>query len=674
MDWLLWPAVMLGIQQVFFPASSGTLLAGLVLGLITSLVSLGMYLVYRANRVLNFTAGELGLLPAILAAMLLLESGLNWYLALIIGLAAAAVVGVAVEFLLIRRFFDAPRLVVTVATIGVAQLLGVCALFLPALWDAKAQSQRIDAPFDITFEVGARVFNANHVVAFVLAPIALVAVAALLRYTRLGIAIRAAAELPSRAAMLGIPVKGLQSVVWAVATVLGFLALFLRAGVYGLPVGGQLGLLLLLRSLAALTLGRLTHLPTIITSSLMLGVLQEAVVWNSGAVEAEARMGAITGVIIVVGLMVRTSRGVRADADRSAWLSVGEHRPLRPEDARLALVRIGRPAAFVAIVAFFLVFPNLFGTTVVVRMALIFLFTITLISLGVLTGWAGQLSLGQMAFASVGGAVSAWLTQRWQWDITLATVAAGCAGAVVSLVVGIPALRLKGAYLAVTTLAFAIAVSQYALNPRFFDWIPTGRVERHPIFGVVGWESSRSIYYLSLLAMVIAIVAMRGIRHSRTGRVLIALRDNEAAVESYGVSPVRAKLTAFAIAGFFAACAGSLVTHHQQAFVVDDAGFNLLVFSAGVIGGLGTALGAFLGALYFNGTFFWLRGSWRLFASGIGLLMVLLVAPNGLSGLWYDVRDLTLGWVRKRTGIGAAAVDEDQHGMVDAVDPVEATS
>ena len=228
---------------------------------------------------------------------------------------------------------------------------------------------------------------------------------------------------------------------------------------------------------------------------------------------------------------------------------------------------------------------------------------------------------------------------------------------------------LRGAYLAVTTLAFAITVSQYFLNPRFFDWLPTGRIERNPIFGVIDWSSSTAIYYVSLITMVLAFIAVRGIRNSRTGRVLIALRDNESAVESYGVSPVRAKLTAFAISGFLAAFSGSIFVHHQQALVVDDAQSNLLAFSAGVIGGLGSPLGAFLGSLYFNGTFFWLRGSWRLLASGIGLLGILLVAPGGLTGLWYDLRDLTLRWFGARRGIfenGHAEDLLDGNGNLDA--------
>ncbi|MGI9645135.1 MAG: ABC transporter permease subunit, partial [Ilumatobacteraceae bacterium] len=650
-SWLAGPVALVVVQQVFFPAPAGSVLSGVVLGLLTSLVALAMYLVYRANRVLNFAAGELGLLPAVFAVLLIVESGFSWYFSFGIGLACAAALGIAAEFLVIRRFFDAPRLVVTVATIGLAQLLGLCALLLPDWWDTTVQSQRIDAPFTIDFSIGTRVFNQNHVVVLVLAPLAILAVGALMRWTRLGIAIRAAAELPARAGLLGIPVKALQSVVWSVATVLAFLALFMRAGVYGLPVGGALGLLLLLRALAALTLGRLEHLPTIFATSIALGILQEGVVWNSGPIEADAQMAALTGATIVIALLLRRNRGVRSARDASTWRDVGDLRPVPRRYARLTAVRVGQVVLFVAVGAFFLVFPSLFGTTVVFRMALIFTWAIILLSLGVLTGWAGQISLGQVAFSALGGTIAAWLTLTWSWDFTLVTLAAGVVGAASSLVIGLPALRLRGTYLAVTSLAFGVMVSQYFLNPRFFDWVPTDRVPRNPIFGVIDWTSARASYYVALVAMLLAIVAVRGIRRSRTGRVLIAMRDNEDAAESYGVSPVRAKLTAFAISGFLAAASGSIFVHHQQAVTVSSPEASLGAFTSAVVGGLGAPLGALLGSLFWNGTFFWLGGLWRLAASGIGVLLVLLVAPAGLAGLWYDLRDLALRTWARRIGL-----------------------
>ena len=655
-SWLFWPAVIVVIQQRLFPAPAGSIFSGVILGLITSLVALAMYLVYRANRVINFAAAEFGFLPAVVTMLLIVENGLSWWLAFPIGIVLAALLGMLSEFLLIRRFFDSPRLVVTVATIGVAQLFGVVAVFLPIWWNTKLQSQRIPAPFDYTFDIGTRTLNANHLIALVVAPVAIVAVGALLRFTRIGIAIRAAAELPSRAALLGIPVKGLQSVVWALASVLAFLALFLRAGIYGIPLF-ELGLLFFLRALAALTIGRMEHLPTIFGTAIALGILQEGITWNEGAIEGEALMGAITGLVLVASLLLRRTRGVRSALDGASWQSVGASRPIPAVFRPLLLVRVGRLAgiATVALVALWVIpYSGLFGTTVVNRFSEIYTFAIILLSLGVLTGWAGQLSLGQMAFSAIGGAVAAEMTANWNWDITVAALAAGLVGAAASLVVGLPALRLRGAYLAVTTLAFGIVVNQYFLNPQFFDWVTRAdgeRIERKPILGLFDWSSSVAAYFVCLATLVIAAAAVMGMKNSRIGRVLVAMRDNEDGVEAYGVSAMRAKLTAFAISGFLAALSGAIYTHQQQFFATADAQFNVGVFAAAVVGGLGTVGGAIVGSLYFNGTFFWLKGAWVLFASGFGIMVVLLFAPSGLIGLWQDLRDLVIRWFGQRKGI-----------------------
>ncbi len=645
--WILWPAVIIAVQQIFFGAPKGAVLGGVVLGLITALVTLGMFLVYRANRVLNFAAGELGLLPGVFAVLIIMESGINWYLGFSVGLIGSVLVGIAAEFIIMRRFFDSPRLVVTVATIGLAQLLGVAAIFMPAWWDTSVQSQRLAPPFDAEFTLGSRVFNANHILVLVLAPLAMAIIGAILRYTRVGIAIRASAEIPTRANLLGIPVKALQSLVWGMATALAFLAVFLRAGVFGIPIGGQLGLLLLLRALAALMLGRMVHLPTMLGSAIALGVLQEGLLWNAeGPAAAEAQMAGITGIVIVVALLTQNSRGIRESLDTSSWQAVGDSSAIDRFYLRIPLVRYLRTGALVAVLALGLFAPGLdfLGTEDVLRISHMFITAIIILSLVVLTGWAGQLSLGQMAFAGVGAVVGAILTNDHNVDLVLAVLIAGVVGAAVSLIIGVPALRLRGTYLAVTSLAFVFITSSYLLNPRFFDWIPDGRIERLPILGRVEWTTSTGVYYVTFVALLIALACVRGVRNSRTGRVLIALRDNEAGVEAYGVSPVRAKLTAFAISGFLAAAGGALLVHHQQSFNVGayDANFSIGIFTAAVVGGMGSLFGAVLGVAYWSGTFFWLQGTWRLFASGIGILFVLIVAPAGLAGLLQSLRDLVL--------------------------------
>ena len=246
LEWLAGPLLILAVQQVLFGVPVGVVLNGAVLGLITALVALGMFLVYRANRVLNFAQGELGLIPAVLAVLLVVESGLPWLLALGIGLVASFALGGASEFLVIRRFFHAPRLVLTVATLGLAQALGFLALWMPRWWDSRVASQRTDMPLEAVWDVGPIRLSADHLLVLVAVPLLLLAVGLLLHRTDLGIAIRAAAERPDRAGSLGIPVKAVQTLVWAMAGTLAFLALFLRAGVMGLPVGGFLGFGLLL--------------------------------------------------------------------------------------------------------------------------------------------------------------------------------------------------------------------------------------------------------------------------------------------------------------------------------------------------------------------------------------------------------------------------------------------
>jgi len=254
------------------------------------------------------------------------------------------------------------------------------------------------------------------------------------------------------------------------------------------------------------------------------------------------------------------------------------------------------------------------------------------------------------------------LSQELGADLLLAVLGAGVAGVVASLVVGLPALRLRGLYLAVTSLAFAVATTSYLLNPRFFDWIPTDRVERHPLLGRIDWTSSFAMYHVSLLAVVVAFIAVSGLRHSRTGRVLLALRDNEATVAAYGVSPTRAKLTAFALSGFFASAAGALIVHHQQAVVIDGAGAqaSIRLFVAGVAGGMGSMIGAALGALYYWGGVWWLPGNWRLLALGGGVLVVLLVLPGGLANGLYRLRDHVVRRYATARGIDAPGFTPDR--------------
>jgi len=645
-------ALILVFQLLVFPIPAGVALRGVLIGLLTAMVSVGMALVYRANRILNFAQADLGYIPASLSVMIVITSGVPWLVAFGAGLATAAALGAVCELLIIRRFFRAPRLILTVATLGLTQLLAFGGLLLPRLFGEKVRSQRLDPPFEVTFRVDPLVFNANDVLVLVIAPLAILAVGLFLQRTAVGVAIRAAADRSDRASLLGVPVKSLHTIVWSIAATLAFLALFLRAGIIGLPIGSALSLDFLVRALAALIIGRMTHLPTITAAAVALGVLEMGVDWNGVMGEKSPLLiPPIIFLVAVLSLLLQRRDVSRYETDAaSSWTAADEVRPVPVELRRIPEVRAVRASAFLLLAAAVLYLPHWVETDTSLKISVIFIFALVVTSVVIITGWAGQVSLCQVAFMAVGATVGARATKDWGLDLLLALPLAGLAGLVAAVLVGLPALRVKGLFLAVTTLGFGVAASSWLLNPRFFDWIPTGRIERPDLLGRFDLNSPTRIYYFCLAVLVLVLVGLRGVRHSRTGRVLLALRENERGVQSYGVSVVRAKLTAFGISGFVSAVAGCLFIHHQQAF--DEGAFgpglSIILFTAAVIGGLGSLTGGLLGAIYVEGSFFLLPADWRLFSSAIGVLFVLLVMPGGIGSVLFRVRDEWLRWVANR--------------------------
>ena len=646
------------MQQLFFPAPAGVVVRGLIIGSLTALVAVGMALVFRANHVVNFAQAELGQVPAGFAVLLIVfgagevwQGGVPYWLGFAVAIAGGLVVGALVELVVIRRFRQAPRLILTVATIGLSQLLALGALLLPAIWDESPSTYRVTPPFDWHFTIEPIVFRSEYVLAAIVAPVAMVAVGLFLSRTRIGVAVRASAESLERATLLGIPAPRLQTVVWAVAGLLAATATFLRAGITGLPFGFGLTFTQLLAALAALTLGRMRHLPTIATSAVALGVLELGVDWSA---ESAVLIDPILALIVVAGLLIQRRGTSRAERDEtSTWQAAEEVRPIPAELRDLPEVKATRRIGMALVAAFFIVLPHLLSAGSSLKASAVLIFALIAASIVVLTGWAGQVSLGQMGFAGIGAALGAVATKDWGLDLALAIPLAGLAGAGVATLVGLPALRLRGLFLGVATLGFALATSSYFLNRQFFGWIPVGRIERPDLLGVVDLNSPTRIYYLALGTLVLSLLGLRGIRHSRTGRVLVALRENEAAAQSFGVSATRARLTAFAVSGFLAAAAGAVFVHHQQSFSTNQYAVfeSFSVFSMAVIGGLGSLPGALAGALYLRGTQWFLPTRWQLLATSGGLLLVLMVVPGGLGAVAYRVRDNLLRWVADRRGI-----------------------
>ena len=447
-----------------------------------------------------------------------------------------------------------------------------------------------------------------------------------------------------------------QTAVWSFAAVLAFVAVLLRAGVLGLPVGNALTLGLLLRALTALLLGRLTDLPVVAATAVALGVLELSVAFNASS---PAVLDPILAAVVALSLLLRggsARRGTRtADSDAHSWRSADEVRPIPAAIARLTPVRAVRVGGTAALVAIAVALPYLLPVDRSLKSSALLIYALLGLSIVVLTGWAGQLSLGQVALFAIGAAVGAKATTDWGLDLTLGLVVAAFAGAVAAVVIGFPALRLRGLELAVVTFAAALATTSWLLNPREFSWVPGQgtRVERPPLLGRFDISSATAIHHLSLALLLLGLLALRGIRHSRTGRALLALRDNERGAQAYGLSPLRLRLTAFALSGGLAGLAGGMFAHHQQAFGSQpfDPGQNFAIFTMVVLGGVGSPMGAVLGAVYLQGTRWFLPAQWQLLASGAGVLCILLIVPSGLGGLVVRLRDAWLGRVATNRGL-----------------------
>ncbi|MFN7968601.1 MAG: ABC transporter permease [Acidimicrobiales bacterium] len=649
--------VVVAIQLIWFPMPAGGVLSGVILGLLGALGAVGLALVWRANRVVNFAQGDLGAFPATLAVLLITLAGWPWLLGISAGLGAAVLTGLLADVLVIRRFYRSPRLILTVATIGLSQVLAFAALALPDLWGEGPAVRSLPTPFELRVELGGVVFDANDVIALVVAPVLLAVVASVLRFTDTGVAVRASAERAERAALLGIPVRRLEAQVWTGAAVLSFFSVVLTAGVASLPFGIGLGLSVLLRALAALVVGRMTHLVAITATAVALGILESGIRWNTG--ESWLVTPFLAG-LIVLSLLLERRGSSRAEQDQtSSWRTSGDVRPTPWSLVRLPEVRAVRLAGGLLLALVALGLPQVIGTNGQIKAGVVLVFATIGTSIVVLTGWAGQVSLGQMAFVGAGGAVGAWAMVEQGWDPLVAMALAGVIGAAVAVAVGLPALRLRGMYLAVTTLALSIAASDWIFSNKVADWIPRGSFPRPALLGRIALDTPLRIYYFALAVLALSVLALRGIRNSRTGRVLIALRDNEAGATVYGISTIRAKLTAFAVSGTVAAVAGVVLVISQGAFrdVTYGPDQSLDVFVATVIGGLGSLAGAVIGAVYQRGAQWLLPAPWSFLATGLGVLVVLLSMPDGLGGLAFRGRDRFLAWAARRHGVANLAID-----------------
>jgi len=657
----------------------GIVLLGVIYGSIYALLAMGIVLVYRGNRIINFAQAQIGVIGAILAIEMNVTYGINFVLSCLIGIVAAVVIG-AILSLLPRHFRKSSRLILTVATIGLAQALTGISAILPILFcnpannsscTTAAAHQTFNTPLHSQFTIFPVVFSGNDIVAFLGTVVIVVALALFMRRSRYGLAIRAASENGERATLLGVPVPRLDTIIWIVAALLSTVAILLQTpvlGFGGFQTVSTTGDDVLIRILAAAVIGRMESMPRTAVAAIAIGVFDAGATWtysNTTFVDA-------TLVIVIIGalLIQRKSYTRSAESEQSTWRSVVAVRPIPRALAALPEVRWSIRGSKLALAAVAILLPFMISDSQTYLASIILIYAIVGLSLLVLTGWTGQISLGQFGIAGLAGAVAADLYSRHGWDFFAALAVAVVVGALVALVIGVPALRIQGPFLAVTTLAFGVCASVYLLSPSYLTWLVTTSANRPSIFGDANRLSSDSdIYYFCLIGFFLCLMAVRSLRRSRIGRSLIATRDNEAAARASALNTTRQKLIAFLISGAIAGFAGALFVVQQQG--VNNGSFtadiDIALFTMVVIGGLGSLPGVVVGAVAVWSALYFLPPGWALLVNGGGILLLLIFLPEGLGGVMYRARDGLLGLVARRrhlTNTGLHLGDQADEGQV----------
>lgn len=289
------------------------------------------------------------------------------------------------------------------------------------------------------------------------------------------------------------------------------------------------------------------------------------------------------------------------------------------------------------IVAFLL--PQIVKSNYILHVAnLAMMFSLLTLSLNMLSGCTGLMSVGHIAFYGIGAYTSALLTTHFNIPIGIAMAGAGIVSALASLLLGLPTMRLKGMYFAVATLAFGEVVYQLIVNWTNVTGGTKGvkGIPSPEMFGL-SLRSYGSYYYIVLIVLVLSIILTRNLIASRPGRAMLAIRENDIAAEAMGVNITLYKLVAFMVSAFFAGIAGALYAHEvhyisPETFAGSESSAVLAMM---VVGGIGSIPGSILGGMALTILPELLRsfGNVRLVIYGAAVVAIIIFAPKGLGGL-----------------------------------------
>jgi ABC-type branched-subunit amino acid transport system ATPase component/ABC-type branched-subunit amino acid transport system permease subunit len=606
---------------------------GAIIGASYGLLAVGLVLVYRSSKLVNFAHAEIGAFAATMLYVGVNRWGLPYYVVLPFALAIAALIGMAVEGIVVGRLGKAPPLMSIVATLGVAQLLSALAA---AIASGGGQQFAFPTPPGMpTFEIGALRLTGDYTATLIFAPLVVVALAVFLARTRAGLRVRATAANKDAARLAGIPAVRTSRLVWALAGLLAAMTAILAAPSKGPGFAAALGPGLLLRGLAPALVAKMRSLPVALAAGVVLGIIEQVVFWNQ---RSSQNVDAILFAVILIALLAQRHRHER-DAGHAGWAGIETWRPLATNLRNHPRVRLMAPTTLVVCATLAALLPLVLDRTRSVTLASMVGYAVIGIALGLLTGLAGQLSLGHFAIGAIGGTASVIVANR-TGNFALGLVAAAVVGGAVCLLIGLPVLRARGIFLAVTSLALAVTTTSWLL-PK--DWmIGSGREPPKPTVGSLAITSARGYYWFVLAIGLVVFMAIAAIRRGGFGRVLIALRDGEDVARSFGIAVPTRKVQAFLVSGMVAGIGGALYAHTFSRITVASfpASASIDVAVMVVVGGATLLAGPVVGVLFVIGVPAFLPlDAAGLATTKLGLLLLIVYLPGGFAQLLLPLRD-----------------------------------
>lgn len=635
-----------------------SLLLGLGNGGVYAALAVALVLTYRSSGVINFATGSMALYAAYTYAFLRdgkflvlipglpesvdLGTNLGFVPATLVSLTMAALLGAVLYVVVFRPLRQAPQLARTVASLGVLVIIS-----------GLVQNQVGSAPVSVSAVFPAERWQWGGVTVlsdrffFALAVLLLTVVLAVVyRRTRFGLLTSAVAETPTGATVSGVSPERIAMLNWMASAVVAGVAGILIAPIT--PLTPNAYALAVIPALAAGLIGRFNLMIPAAVAGIAIGMLQS----EASTLSAQHSWLPQTGfsemiplIVILVALLV-SRRGIPA---RGGFLR--QHLGRAPRPRSLLVPTIAGTA--VGVVALVLTA----GTS---RSAVIgtFIAAILGLSLVVVTGFAGQVSLAQLTLAGVGGFALSGIAQNWGVPFPFAPLLAALIACAVGVLVGLPALRIRGLTLGIVTLALAYAIEAVWFRNGQFVGSEGASVAPPTLFGLdlgvgSGFAFPRMEFGLLCLFTLVAIAwGVARLRTSSLGSAMLAVRANERSAAGIGVNVVFVKVAAFGIASFMAGIAGSLFAYRQSVITFQSftALGGLAVLSTAYLAGITSVWGGILAGILASAGIVYFAldkaidvGTWFGVLSGIGLIITLIQFPEGLASGGHRLADRLSG-------------------------------